>query len=194
MSAAPAVKVRPGQVWECLHKYDRGRTFQVLRIEHEAGKGADVVVCEILTNSNHTQTLIDARSTMPWERPSDRRGCETRIRIDRFRQTSSGYRLVEHAEEKTDDGTAGLDLDALRRLASSNPLLSWDSTQVATIRIQLPAVLAAVARAERIEAVARRALRGIDSLLRETDHLDEPEFAHLRDALNAASAEEGRDA
>ena len=106
MSAATTPVVRPGQVWECLAKYDRGRTFKVLRVEFDSGKGADAAVCEILTNSDHTQALIDDQRTPSDLRPSDRRGHETRIRVDRFQPNGSGYRLVRDGSTGDAEGDA----------------------------------------------------------------------------------------
>jgi hypothetical protein len=90
--------VRPGQVWACTARYDVGRTFKVVNVEFGAGRGADVAVCEILSNSNQAQALIDDPRTSADLRPSDRRGHPTRIRVDRL-LASAGYRLIGGVRE-----------------------------------------------------------------------------------------------
>ena len=70
--------VMRGQVWEDSDRRSAGRTVRVLRVE------ADHAVVTVLT------ARIDAS-------PGERHravGAERRIRLDRFKPTSTGYRLV----------------------------------------------------------------------------------------------------
>lgn len=81
---ADDVTVRPGQVWADADWRSEGRTVRVDRIED--GKA----VCTILTNRDAAQRNLDHGDA--WT--TDMRGKTTRIRLDRFRPTSTGYRLV----------------------------------------------------------------------------------------------------
>jgi hypothetical protein len=90
--------VRPGQVWADNDPRAAGRTFRVDEIRHSPSMGRPVTVCTIMTNRDDTQAEID-HPTTPWYRPSDRRGAQTVIAVDRFRPTSTGYRLIQDAPE-----------------------------------------------------------------------------------------------
>lgn len=74
--------VKPGQVWADNDQRSAGRTIRVDRIE------GDKAVCTILTNR-------DAADLNDWG--TDMRGRQVRIKVSRFRPTSTGYRLVEEA-------------------------------------------------------------------------------------------------
>jgi hypothetical protein len=83
--------VRPGQVWADNDWRAEGRTLRVEAIQD--GKA----ICTILTNPTSIQERLDRPSQAdPWVR--DVRNKQTRIRLDRFRPTSTGYRLVQDAE------------------------------------------------------------------------------------------------
>jgi hypothetical protein len=82
--------VKPGQVWADNDKRSKGRTLRVDRID------GTYAVCTILTNDRKVQALIDDGG-LTWYRPVDKRGRSARIRLDRFRPTSTGYRLVSDA-------------------------------------------------------------------------------------------------
>lgn len=71
---AERVEVRPGQIWADNDPRSEGRT---IRIEFV---GSESAACRILAN--------------PTAAHADRRGKITRIRLDRFRPTSNGYRLL----------------------------------------------------------------------------------------------------
>ena len=87
--------VRVGQVWADNDSRADGRTLRVDTIEHSPG--GDVAVCTVLTNSHGQQERIDRPAA--WDRPKDARGKQTRVRIDRMRPMSAGYRLVKDAPE-----------------------------------------------------------------------------------------------
>jgi hypothetical protein len=79
-------QVRPGQVWADNDKRAAGRTLRVDRIEN--GKA----VCTVLTNSDYYQREVEAGRSA-WV--VDKVGKTTRISLQRFKPTNTGYRLVE---------------------------------------------------------------------------------------------------
>jgi hypothetical protein len=81
-------EVKPGQIWADNDKRCAGRTLRVDAIE--GGKA----VCLILTNSDETQEIVDARSAAGYP-TTDRRGKITQISLSRFKPTNTGYRLVK---------------------------------------------------------------------------------------------------
>ncbi|MFF5261337.1 hypothetical protein ACFY4C_20535 [Actinomadura viridis] len=85
------IAVRPGQIWADNDKRAEGRTVRIERVD------GDRVLCRVLTNSTDTQAQLDAGS--PWVR--DRRGKTTSIRLDRFKPTNTGYRLIHDTTEET---------------------------------------------------------------------------------------------
>ena len=80
-----AVEVRVGQVWADNDKRHPGRYVQIAELPsqlyYSVGDGYRVAVCR----------LVVRRSDGAWE-PTGR---VTRIRLDRFRPTATGYRLVD---------------------------------------------------------------------------------------------------
>ena len=72
-------EVQPGQVWESCDRRDNGRQVEVLDVVFELGG----------------VTLANPYAVV--QSPTGR-GRQTRIRLDRFRPTSSGYRLVREAQ------------------------------------------------------------------------------------------------
>ena len=83
--------VQPGQVWADNDGRAEGRTLLVEEVD------STCAVCRTLTNADATQRTLDAIAAGTWRdsyRPRDRRGTVTRVRLDRFRPTSTGYRLV----------------------------------------------------------------------------------------------------
>ena len=88
--------VRVGQVWADQDPRAYGRT---LRVDEINGGSA---VCTILTNSDDTQALIDAGGDLDTGyTPNDRCGKQTRIKLNRFRPTSTGYLLVKDVPSKS---------------------------------------------------------------------------------------------
>ncbi|MEU4296407.1 DUF6354 family protein [Kitasatospora aureofaciens] len=72
--------VRPGQVWADNDKRNVGRTIRI----------------ESVDNTHATVTLVTAsRDDIQGARPKR----TSRIRLDRFRPTSTGYRLIRDAQE-----------------------------------------------------------------------------------------------
>jgi hypothetical protein len=106
MTATPEVK--PGQVWADNDARNEGRTLRVVGIEpdkrgHPCNPPRSVAVCEIITHSADVQARVDgdtSRNGWTWK-PKDRRGKTVRIRLDRFRPTTTGYRLISEAPEQT---------------------------------------------------------------------------------------------
>lgn len=78
--------VRPGQIWADNDKRSSGRTIRVDEIIGSP-QGDRVAVCTILTNR-------DAADPNDWG--TDMRGRKVRIKVRRFRPTSTGYRLIEN--------------------------------------------------------------------------------------------------
>ncbi|MGI5274718.1 DUF6354 family protein [Nonomuraea sp. CA-218870] len=74
--------VRPGQVWMDNDKRSEGRRVRVIEVDdtHATVVGVDI------------RGLPDSRNRVAARR--------TRIRLDRFRPTSTGYRLVADAPEE----------------------------------------------------------------------------------------------
>ncbi len=92
--------VKPGQIWADNDWRSAGRTLRVERIEN--GKA----VCMVVTNMTKAQQAIDrfaqtALGQQGYECPDfrDMRGKATRISLARFKQTSTGYRLVSDGGE-----------------------------------------------------------------------------------------------
>lgn len=72
------IKVRKGQVWADNDRRSEGRTVRVLRVEQ-----------------NHAVvTVLTARSAASEGERLRAVGAERRIRLDRFKANSTGYRLV----------------------------------------------------------------------------------------------------
>ncbi|WP_329131483.1 hypothetical protein OG552_10320 [Streptomyces sp. NBC_01476] len=78
MPEAPLPSVEPGQVWADNDKRGYGRKIQVISIEDGYA----------LTKA----VSLRGGSVSPTTKPP------TRIRLDRFKPTSTGYRLVRHAD------------------------------------------------------------------------------------------------
>lgn len=78
-----ATEVRPGQVWADNDKRAKGRTVTVKYLE------------------THTDPFSHRKITRA--NVLDSRGRVSRIRVDRFRPNSTGYRLIEDAPEKAGD-------------------------------------------------------------------------------------------
>jgi hypothetical protein len=105
MTATPDVK--PGQVWAANDPRQEGRTLRVVSI-NRGDRACDTqdrpyVECVTITNSEDVQARVDgdtSRNGWTWK-PKDRRGKTVRIRLDRFRPTTTGYRLISEAPEQT---------------------------------------------------------------------------------------------
>ena len=72
-----------GQVWEDNDRRSKGRTVRVLRVE----TGHAVV------------TVLTARRNAPESERQRAIGAERRIRLDRFKPTSTGYRMIEDVKQ-----------------------------------------------------------------------------------------------
>lgn len=88
--------VRVGQIWADNDARMAGRTLQIQNIEEGQlinGATALLAVCAVLTDTQKTQQLLG--------RPGIRTtvGRTVRIQVRRFRQNSTGYRLVSEPEE-----------------------------------------------------------------------------------------------
>lgn len=83
--------VKMGQIWADNDSRSAGRTLRVIEVTETH------VICEAVTNATRHQELIDeaARGERLHPVPIDQRGRRVRIRLDRMRPTSTGYRLVE---------------------------------------------------------------------------------------------------
>lgn len=95
MTGPPIPDVQPGQVWADNDRRCAGRTLFVLSIvEDKRGHPCDpprqVAICRVLTNDDDTQDSLDRGDRTV----RDRRGKSVRIRLDRFRTTTTGYRYV----------------------------------------------------------------------------------------------------
>jgi hypothetical protein len=73
-------EVKPGQIWADNDKRSKGRRIRVLEV------------------GQYHAIVRDADAT-PGAWPPGRK---TRIRLDRFKPTSTGYRLVQDASKETD--------------------------------------------------------------------------------------------
>lgn len=74
--------IRVGQVWADVDPGGQGfRTLKVVAIEPRRGTDRQAV-CEVLTD---------------WDGEPPQRARAVRIKVDRMRPTSNGYRLVEEA-------------------------------------------------------------------------------------------------
>jgi hypothetical protein len=96
MNKAPQIEVRVKQVWADCDPRSAGRTFQVEAIHRPYAE------CVILTNSDNVTERLNGNPGKDgwWYQPKDRRGASIRIRLNRLRPTSQGYRLVEDAPEE----------------------------------------------------------------------------------------------
>lgn len=77
-----STEVKRGQVWADNDRRSNGRTVRVLRVDE----------------THAVVTVLTARKSAP---PAERQravGAERRIRLDRFKPTSTGYRLIEEPE------------------------------------------------------------------------------------------------
>ncbi|MEU5946296.1 hypothetical protein ABZ793_12130 [Micromonospora sp. NPDC047465] len=90
MSEIPTVRV--GQVWADNDKRSEGRRVRVIAIEpaqpaapHHRAVPARAVVERVDANG---QAMTNGKGTVP----------HTRIRLDRFRPTSTGYRLIQDVQ------------------------------------------------------------------------------------------------
>lgn len=86
MSTTP--DVRPGQIWADNDKRSAGRKVRVIAIEDASG-----------WDGGKRRPLVPARAVVEQVvgRHNEGTGRRTRIRLDRFRPTSTGYRLVQDA-------------------------------------------------------------------------------------------------
>ncbi|MFD8562139.1 hypothetical protein ACFV1N_33060 [Streptosporangium canum] len=97
----PTHPVTPGSVWR-----DRGDLFgmRTLRVESIEGERA---VCTTLTNSYEVQRALTLAAERPEGSPlsnaRDMRGSITRILLDRFRPTASGFDFVTAPVESLDN-------------------------------------------------------------------------------------------
>jgi hypothetical protein len=89
VGAPDTPEVRIGQVWADNDKRGYGRRVRVIAIEpaQPGGPHKNPVPARAVVE------LVDARKNWPDTKP----GRRTRIRLDRFRPTSTGYRLVSDA-------------------------------------------------------------------------------------------------
>jgi hypothetical protein len=87
MSELP--EVRPGQVWESCDKRDNGRRVKVLEVFREMADGSPFRVGYAIVEQVAHRDPVRAQNN----------GRRSKIRLDRFRPTSSGYRLVSDTEE-----------------------------------------------------------------------------------------------
>jgi hypothetical protein len=95
--------VRVGQVWEDCDKRAKGRRVRIVEIRniHIPGRGS------VGTGTPHAAVELVSERGRPWSglRPGEparaEPGRRTTIRLDRFRPTSSGYRLVEDVPEES---------------------------------------------------------------------------------------------
>lgn len=85
---------KPGQIWADNDRRATGRTIRIDRITN------GTATCTVLTNRAAAQDELDRGQTYL----TDRRGTTVRVRLDRLRPTSTGYRLIQHA-----DGTKALE-------------------------------------------------------------------------------------
>lgn len=85
MKAREVPDVRPGQVWADNDWRCEGRTLRVVEILRPELGLLSPVLCVTVTDS----------TKYPPERP--RVGKETKVRLDRFRPTSTGYCLLQDA-------------------------------------------------------------------------------------------------
>lgn len=81
--------VRPGQIWADNDPRMVGRTLQVKSVH------LGNATCEVLTNADWVQAELD-RAVLP-PAVKDSRGRTTRIRVARFTDTRTGYRLIRDA-------------------------------------------------------------------------------------------------
>lgn len=85
------IEVKVGQVWADNDKRAAARTLKVIRVEADTRKGVAkpgeaVAVCEVLTDR---KDVAVGQSQV---------GRIVRIRVDRMRPTSTGYRLVANVQ------------------------------------------------------------------------------------------------
>lgn len=75
-------EIKPGQVWADNDPRSKGRTIRVLRVEETHA----VVI--VLSARIHAQQAERNRAE----------GAERRVRLDRFKPTRTGYRLVKEVD------------------------------------------------------------------------------------------------
>lgn len=75
-------EVTQGQVWEDNDPRSKGRTVRILRVEVE----------------HAVVTVLTARGSAPQSERDRAVGAERRIRLSRFKPTSTGYRPVTEPE------------------------------------------------------------------------------------------------
>jgi hypothetical protein len=85
----------PGQIWADNDWRNAGRT---IRIDQTDDTHA---TCTVLTNRTQAQQELDQGTG--WS--TDARGRTTRVLLRRFRPTSTGYRLVQHADGTPAEGS-----------------------------------------------------------------------------------------
>jgi hypothetical protein len=96
--STPPVPVEPGQIWADNDWRADGRTVRVDRID------GNKAICTVLTNRHTAQDQLDQHPNVVGI--VDQRGKPTRIRLDRLRPTSTGYRLVQHADGTPAEGAS----------------------------------------------------------------------------------------
>ncbi|GIG57099.1 hypothetical protein Lfu02_14710 [Longispora fulva] len=77
------IEVRVGQVWADNDPRSAGRTVRVDHLMH------GMAICTVLTNATNPQFDGEGRR--------DSRGRRTRIALERFRPTASGYVLLRNS-------------------------------------------------------------------------------------------------
>lgn len=82
--AIEAPTVRVGQVWQDNDKRSYGRKLRVVEIDKTHA------TVELVTQRGRAWSGL-----APGEPPRVQSGRRTRIRLDRFRPTSTGYRLIQ---------------------------------------------------------------------------------------------------
>lgn len=88
MKASETPDVRPGQVWADNDKRSAGRHVRIDLVDETH---ASVTTCD--AQGNPSPSVLSAR--------------RTRIRLDRFRPTATGYRLVKDASEQVGGDSRG---------------------------------------------------------------------------------------
>lgn len=78
--------VKRGQVWADNDRRSRGRTVRILRVD----------------DTHAVVTVLAARRDAPEAERLRAVGAERRIRLNRFRPNSTGYRLMEDVEGERD--------------------------------------------------------------------------------------------
>lgn len=102
--SANKVEVKVGQVWADNDKREAGRTVEVLGLVPRPGHGGLRVHHSDPLKYARCKVLTPRMATYPRSRPKV--GHTVWIRLDRFRPTANGYRLVSDAPA-TDRGQTG---------------------------------------------------------------------------------------